>query len=74
MAYTEEDLLNVIKSTIKEIQDDPDLSYMYSNVSKWATCEPYLNKIATMALYLILEEGLENIFDALAQIEYQFDE
>ena len=70
MAHKKDNLEKVIKTTIEEIRNDTDLCYKYESLCSFTSSEENISKVVEGAVKLI-EEGVDNIFEALSSINNQ---
>ena len=69
MSKTEKDLELVIEQSILDLDKDEQLKAMYPNVIAFASNKAYLGQLVQKVIYLLYEQGMESIYDALGQIE-----
>jgi len=69
MSKTEKDLELVIEQSILDLDRDEQLKAMYPNVIGFASNKAYLGQLVQKVKYLLYEQGMESIYDALGQIE-----
>jgi superfamily I DNA and/or RNA helicase len=69
MKKTDKDLQLVIEQSILDLDKDEQLKSMYPNVIAFASNKAYLGQLIDKVKYLLYEQGMASIYDALGQIE-----
>ena len=69
MSKTDKDLEQVIEQSILDLDKDEQLKSMYPNVIAFASNKAYLSQLVQKVKYLLYEQGMTSIYDALGQIE-----
>ena len=69
MSKTDKDLEQVIEQSILDLDKDEQLKSMYPNVIAFASNKAYHSQLVKKVKYLLYEQGMASIYDALGQIE-----